>query len=72
MSELEGYSDSGLPGIAGIRPTDRYVLHAWVWLDNGDGMFDDTNRQVAGVSNHRVIRSLGFTTNRAVTEAVKC
>jgi hypothetical protein len=24
-------------------PTDRYVLHAWVWLDNGDGMFDDTN-----------------------------
>lgn len=24
-------------------PTDRFVLHAWVWLDNGDGMFDDTN-----------------------------
>ncbi|MFN2442935.1 MAG: hypothetical protein ABR517_09645 [Thermoanaerobaculia bacterium] len=24
-------------------PTDRYVLHAWVWLPNEDGMFDDTN-----------------------------
>ncbi|MCA1790980.1 MAG: hypothetical protein LC667_14325 [Thioalkalivibrio sp.] len=24
-------------------PTDRYVLHAWVWLHNEDGMFADTN-----------------------------